>query len=129
MLLEQALAGGILLAKENATVLSVLPVVLAKVSHALDPPALKRAAQMRGVESEMGMLLALAGDLTGDVRLADLASDYPKRTDHEFFLKSDASSSRLQRRAEECTPEVVRSWGFLMNASRADFADRVKKSA
>lgn len=131
MLLEEALARGVLLAKDNATVLSVFPVLLAKVADALDPPALQRASQSAGVESEMGMLLALTGQLAGNDHLTKLAGKFPKRQGQgrKFFLNSDESSPRLQLLAQERTPAVVRQWGFLMNASQADFAERLRKFA
>jgi hypothetical protein len=129
LLLEEALAGGVLLAKQNATVLSVLPVVLAKTAEFLDPPALTRAAQKWGVASEMGMLLALTGEVTGNRTLAQMATGYPRCNTPTFFLETDNATSGLRRLALERTPQVVRKWGFWMNASLDDFADRVRKFA
>jgi predicted transcriptional regulator len=71
--LEETLAHALQLARRDATVMRVLPVVLAKNRHRFDREALVGLARDHKVKAELGMLLELTGDLLGDRSLKEMA--------------------------------------------------------
>ena len=119
--LEEALALGLGLAHEDATLLRTLPVVFARNAARLNWKLLQQRAQALGYEAELGLLLELTSRLTGHQHLAALAKglEHARPTQPRHFFKPRGMFDRM--RTEQGTPEVARRWGFLMNMPEDGF--------
>lgn len=126
-----AIAGGALLARSDATLLSVMPVVIVKnrASLLLSPLELKHECEAIDAEAEMGMLLDLTASMTGDAVLAELSSAFKVKDVPEYFLHSDNTSDSRRTLADMRTPDVIRRHGFMVNATLEDFMGRIDKFA
>lgn len=125
--LPETLLHGLKLARRDATVLRVLPVVVAKHARALDWADLRERARRMNLKSELGMLLELTGDVAGIASLREKASELAdaRRTRERYF---PAVASRYERRlAETRTPPAARRWGFRMNMTEEAFRAIVAK--
>jgi hypothetical protein len=126
---EEALMDGLALSHEDATVLRVLPVVIARNHTRLDFERLRMLARQGDREAELGMLLELTAEVAGLAHLAHEARKLkkPERPPCLYLRTSRPGRFGLQL-AEERTPAIVRSWGFLMNMSLDCFRELLSKA-
>jgi DNA-binding transcriptional ArsR family regulator len=125
--LSETLVRALKLARRDATVLRVLPVVLAKHATELNWTDLFEQAHRANVRSELGMLL----DLTADVarlpnlrtRTAELRDGRRKRPRYFPYIEGSFEKQLAARR----TPEAATRWQFLMNMTEESFREMVNK--
>jgi len=123
---EEALAAALQLALEDATVLRVLPVALAKNWTQVDWAQLERAARDRQLLQLLGMLVELTGELTHQPELTRKAGAWWKPNSAPRFLPSPRN--RFDRElAEHGTPAVARKWGFLVNMGEDSFRSLLER--
>lgn len=122
--LEETVVRSLAVARLNATVLRVLPGLMARRAADFDLGLLKSWASRLGQEAAVGFLLDLTAHLFGTSPLAQLRDElvhaqHPKQA--EFFLASDGDTARGRQLAEARTPECARVWGFRMNMPEQAF--------
>jgi hypothetical protein len=117
---EQALALALTRARSDATILRVLPVVLARHWRTLDWPQLEAQARTDGTLGTLGMLLELTGDLAHLPELKERAArHWVQRAVTEFFF---APKNRFDEElARQRTPPFARRWGYLLNMGEDSF--------
>ena len=116
--LEETLARGIELARREATVLQVLPVVLALHRDRVDLRLLELQARRLGQKRALGFLLSVTGLFLGDASLKAYARrlrDTRVRKPQNFFTRFH--SKRLTAITRERTPKLALEWKFWMNTS------------
>lgn len=113
--LEEALAQGLCLAHEDSTLLRTLPVVFARHAHRLDATRLTARARELGCEAELGMLLELTAQLTGNQRLGALACslEHARPAEPRFFFEPRGPMERKYTPLR--THALVRRWGFFLD--------------
>ncbi len=125
--LEEAVVGALELARRDATVLRVLPVVLARNENDFDWRKLKELARRHKVAAELGMVCELTSDLTGRTSLkkhVDGLRDRRRKVRRSY----PESRSRYEiDLARDRTPRAARKWGFLMNISEDSFRSTLDK--
>ena len=117
--LEDTVIAGLRLARENATVLRVLPILLAKNLARLEWPRLRQAAADAHDEAALGMLLELTSDVTGhpEFRVWSKSLPTPTASSPAWFLDGDrrrSASADYRDLLRRRTPRAARRWGFLM---------------
>lgn len=121
--LEEALARGSLLAKQDPSLARAIPVVLFKNKFNLETNRLLVFARRLQVKQELGFFLELTSELSKEQMFKRAAKPFRDKRLHlisDFFV--DQSSSPMQRfLAERNTPELARKWKFRMNMSLATF--------
>lgn len=125
--LEETLVFAAELARRDATVLRVLPVVLATHHRTLDRKALRRLAVQHRVKAEVGVLLDLTGNLIGEKTLQSMAKPLFDEKQTEW---RDFPQTRNEFEAELAvmrSPEVARRWRFRMNMSEDSFRSFLSK--
>jgi hypothetical protein len=124
---HEAVIQGIELAREDGTLLRVLPVVLARNEDTLDWSALKELARRRKLKAELGMLLELTSQLTERPAFAAMAEDLRdrRRTARRYFPHAKSAYERAL--AEQRSPKVARRWGFFMNLSEESFRSTLSR--
>lgn len=127
---EKVLVDALGLAREDATVLRVLPVVLDRLGSHLDWRRLRDLARAEGRTSELGMLASLTGALTGRPELCDEVAELAdgRRTRVRLFHLGP-HSLRERALAERRTPDAARRWGFLLNMDEGDLRSILKRHA
>ncbi len=115
MSLEKAMVKALRLAKHDASLLKVLPVVVAKNAQALNWVALKENAKRDKLKAELGMLVDLTADVARKPDLKEKVRDLEdrRRTVDSFFYEP-RSKYELEL-AQTATPAAARKWHFLMN--------------
>jgi len=117
---EEALATGLQLASEDATVLRVLPLVLAKNWTRLDWQSLEHLVRERNLLELLGMLVELTGQLTHAPELSRKARTWWSPNPKPKFLFSPRN--RFDRElAEHGSPAIAKRWGFLVNMGEDSF--------
>ena len=106
--LEESVVRALRVARSNATVLRVLPALLAKRATDFDLAALKSWAAQLGEEAALGFLADLTVQLFGVSPLTRLReglvhAQHPQQA--EYFLTSDADTARGRQLAEARTPD------------------------
>jgi len=127
MSLEKALPRALRLARADATLLRVLPLVLARNSTGLDSAELKKAAQLSAQEAALGFLLELTADLAGKPSLGRLATLFEHARNQEPTYFFEPRGERDRKLMQLRTPEVARRWGFFLNMPKDDFSSLLKK--
>lgn len=125
--LSETLVSALKLARRDATVFRVLPVVVAKHAHDLDWTDLMHRAHRANVRSELGMLL----DLTADVahlpalraHTAELRDARRKRPRYFPALHGSFEKQLAVKR----TPAAASRWQFFMNMTEESFREVVRK--
>lgn len=128
--LEETLANACKLAHGDATVAKVLPYVFWRHRDRIDFRRLHDEVRKRGESQTTGFMLALAGELARVPALsveAETFRDRRRRSALPFFPESAAGFAK--RLAESRTPDLARSWGFLMNMSLDDFSSVFQRFA
>ena len=125
---ETALVQALGFAKENATLLRSLPVVLARTWRDLDWDELERGARARGHLALLGMLTELTASLANVAGLREKAQRWwhPPRETRHLFRPRNAFDKEL---AERHSPAVARKWGFLMNVGEDSFRTLYERHA
>lgn len=127
--LEAALAAGLTLAHEDATVAGNLPVVLWK-NRNLDMQELSVRALKASEAQTLGFFLELTDELAGaEVFTAAAAPLYDKRRTRarNFFSVDGRLGPYEEELAMANTPEVAKRWHFLMNMSLDSFRSYFRK--
>jgi DNA-binding transcriptional ArsR family regulator len=125
--LSESVLRGLRLARTDATVLRVLPVVLAKHAREIDWTDLMERARRMNLRAELGMLLDLTGTVAGlpemRARSKELADARRKRV--RFF--PEVSGVFERRLAEQRSPASATRWHFAMNMTEESFRELVRK--
>ncbi|MGC4001044.1 MAG: hypothetical protein QM767_27705 [Anaeromyxobacter sp.] len=125
--LAETLVRALKLARTDATVLRVLPVVLAKHAGDLDWTDLRERARRLNLKAELGMLLDLTSDVAGLPALrreaAQLADGRRKR--ERFFLPVHGPADRKLARLR--TPASAARWKFYLNMPEDAFRETLRK--
>jgi hypothetical protein len=125
--LAETLLRGLRVARKDATVLRVLPVVVAKHVKELDWTDLKERARHMNLRAELGMLLDLTAKVAALPQLRGLADDLAdgRRKRRRFF--PEVASPFERQLAEQRSPESATRWHFAMNMTEDSFRDLVRK--
>jgi hypothetical protein len=110
---EGAVVDAVRLARRDATLARVMPVLLWRQRSLLDRARLEEAATHGREKHALGFLLALTAAISGDrslARWAESLRDRRVRTVRPFFDLPSVESP-LSRR----TPAIARAWGFSMD--------------
>jgi len=115
MPLEKAMVKALRLAKHDATLLKVLPVVVAKNAQGLNWAALKENAKRAKLKAELGMVVELTADVARKPELKEKVRDLEdRRRSVDSFFYEPRSKYELEL-AQSATPAAARKWHFLMN--------------
>jgi DNA-binding Lrp family transcriptional regulator len=125
--LELALVQGLRAAKQDATLLKVLPVVVAKNAQQLDWDALKENAKRAKLKAELGMLVELTADVAQKPELKEKVRDLRDRRRKVASFFSERVSKYERELAKTVTPRAARKWHFLMNLSEDSFRSKLVK--
>jgi hypothetical protein len=128
--LESVLVEGVELARRDATVARVLPIVFWRARDALNRERLEQVARERHQKQGVGFMLALAGHLGGDTRVTRWSSrlrDHRVSTLRPFFEVPSTRAAELT--AERRAPDLARRWGFAMNLGLDDLRAQFEKFA
>ncbi len=125
---EELLPLALSLSHTDATVLRVLPLVLAKSWSGLNWRRVVQLAESVGELPALGMLVDLTGELTNDpsmaARAAELESARVPLLESFYFPAKNKYDAEL---AQARTPQVARKWGFLMNMTVDAFQGLLEK--
>lgn len=127
MSLEKAMVKGLRLAKRDAALLKVLPVVVAKNAHTLNWAALKEDAKQDKLKAELGMLVELTADVAQKPDLKNKVRDLEDRrrsVTSFFYVPRSKYEVAL---AEAATPAAARKWHFRMNLREDTFRSTLVK--
>jgi hypothetical protein len=119
MLLEATVLASLASARNNGTILRILPIVIAKNRHRINWVDLKEGARRACLKAELGWLLEFTGMLLSDDKLLKHASELKDRRRTRKVYYPEARNRFEQELAEDASPEVARRWGFMMNMSEA----------
>ena len=127
--LEEAVVRGFQLARRNASVARVMPVVLWVQRQNVDFPRLVQMSTRVGMRRVLGFYLDLTGLLSGDAVLRSLADDLVDRRvrRRERFFTHAASGLATARLERKNTPRVARKWHYSMNMGLDNFESHFKK--
>lgn len=125
--LEETVVRAIKVARRDATVLRVIPVVLAKNRRVLDFKPLFDLACRHKVKAELGMLLELVSELLGDPSLAIYSDRLHDRRRTAWRYFPEARSRFEAELAARNAPEVARRWHFHSNMSVDSFRSLLSK--
>lgn len=125
--LEETIVRAIKVARRNATILRVIPVVLAKHRRDLDFKSLLDLACEHQVKAELGMLLELVSDLIGDKSLAGLLGRLRDHRRSAWRYFPEARSRFEAELAARNAPEVARRWHFHSNMSVDSYRSLLSK--
>jgi len=126
MTLEEAVVRSLRILRRDPTVLLSLPLVLVRNERALDKELLLAKARSLGLETELGMMLDLTGEVARLRRFQTLARRLGAPRARLLYL-TNARSSFARRAADESTPPVVARWGFRMNMPESSFRQFLAK--
>jgi DNA-binding transcriptional ArsR family regulator len=127
--LPDTLLRGLKLARADATVLRVLPLVVAQHAHDLDWTDLRERARRMNLKAELGMLLDLTSDVANLPALrkeADPLCD-GRRKRERFFLPVHGQFERKLARMR--TPASAARWKFYLNMPEDVFRETLRKHA
>jgi DNA-binding transcriptional ArsR family regulator len=127
--LSDTVLRGLKLARIDATVLRVLPLVVAKHAHNFDWTDLRERARRMNLKAELGMLLDLTSDVANLPALrteADPLRD-GRRKRERFFLPVHGQGERKLARMR--TPASAARWQFYMNMPEDLFRETLRKHA
>jgi hypothetical protein len=119
--LEEALLEGLAASEHDATLLRVLPIVLARHGHQLDWSALTEGARRRKLNAPLGMLIELTASLAGHSEWVERLEDLKDRRVKRMRFFPAVKSSFEAELARQRSPEVARRWGLWMNVSEQSF--------
>lgn len=125
--LTETLLRGLKAASTDATVLRVLPVVVAKHARELDWADLTERARRMNLRAELGMLLDLTATVADlpDLRARAEALSDARRKRPRYFPRVEGAFER--QLAARRSPDSARRWHFLMNMTEESFREMVRK--
>jgi hypothetical protein len=126
--LEEVLVRGVELARRDATVARVLPIVFWRARDVLDRDRLEEVARARHQKQAVGLMLAIVARLGNDTRVArwsERLRDHRVSALRPFF--EVPSTRAAERTAERRTPDLARDWGFAMSLQLEDFRSQFEK--
>jgi DNA-binding transcriptional ArsR family regulator len=125
--LPETILRGLKAARNDATILRVLPVVIAKHAKELDWTDLAERARRMNLRAELGMLLDLTAEVANipdlKARAEGLRDARRKRLRYYPFVEG-AFERQL---AAQRSPGAARRWHFLMNMTEDSFRETVRK--
>jgi DNA-binding transcriptional ArsR family regulator len=119
--LETTLVAALDLARRDASVLVVLPAVVARNARHVDWERLRRAAREQKVKAELGLVLELASRLAGALDVRAEARPLVDRRRRGFRAFPEAGDRFALALAKARSPRPALRWGFWMNLSEASF--------
>jgi hypothetical protein len=125
--LEETLLRGLRAAKEDPSLLRVLPLVLLKNASAVKWVVLKESARRAKLKAELGMLVELTADAAGQPDLKKNVKELAdrRRKGSRFF---NEPRSRYERQlTESVTPRAARKWGFRLNLTEDSLRSVLQK--
>lgn len=125
--LHETLLRGLTEALRDGTLLRVLPVVVAKNLERFEWAQLFEQAREQQLDTELGMLLALSGELLHDERLQGRAASLWREEQPSMRFFPEARNEYEAELARQRSPAVARRWGFWMNMSEETFASTLRK--
>ncbi len=125
--LGESLLRGLEAARQDGTVLRVLPTVLAGHLDEVDWTELKEDARRRKQKAELGMLVELTGNLLGRADLRERVAALRDRRRRTLRYFPTARSGFEKELAQKRTPAAARSWGFWMNLSEDSFRSTLER--
>ena len=113
--LTETVLRGLALARDDATVFRTLPALVAAHAKAFDWVELKDRARHMKLKAELGMLLDLTADVSGDKALHEQAKELwdGRRKRLEYF--PSVGNTYEEKLADRRTPAAAARWGFRMN--------------
>ncbi|WP_242392231.1 helix-turn-helix domain-containing protein [Anaeromyxobacter oryzisoli] len=125
--LAETLVRALKMARHDATVLRVLPVVLAKRASELDWTDLMERAHRMNVRSELGMLLDLTAEVAHlpNLRARTKGLRDARRKRPRYFPSVEGTFEK--QLAATRTPEAASRWLFMMNMTEESFREMVSK--
>lgn len=125
--LEETLVLALEVARRDATVMRVFPVVLAKNHRHLNWQALFALARDHKVRAELGMLLELTGCLTGEHSLQERAQSLYDRRCRRWREFPEAKSRFEAELAKRNTFAVAARWHLRTNMTEESFRSLLYK--
>ena len=122
MTLEKALVRSLGLLGEAPRVFLSLPLVLAASRERLDFERLRRVARAARRGPELGLVLELTSEVTGDPFFGEQAVGLSARSGAPQFLVP-VDTAFVRRTAELEAPEVARRWGFRFRTPVSSFRE------
>ncbi len=126
---EVALAEGLNLARENATVARALPLAFWRMRGRLDMESLRNEAEQRHQDRALAFFLDLTAQLSGERTFASGAErvrcTLPAKPTQFFH----PTTMRERELAKLRTPAVAKKWRFLMNMPMDSFTSMFTKAA
>jgi hypothetical protein len=126
---ETALAEGLSLARESASVSRALPLAFWKTRQRLNYTRLVEEGKRLGRVRELGFFLDLTTKLSGDPAFEAVAAKLRVRRLQRPVQFFQPTTKRERKLAEMRTPEVARKWGFRMNMEMESFESMFEKDA
>lgn len=127
--LSDTVLRGLKLARTDATVLRVLPLVVFKHVHDFDWTDLRERARRMNLKAELGMLLDLTSDVASLPALRTEARQLSdgRRKRERFFLHVHGQFGR--KLAQMRTPASAARWQFSVNMPEDVFRETLRKHA
>ena len=119
--LEQALLGGLALARKDAHVFLALPAVLSRRAGEVAWQGLKESARRLKLKAELGLLIDLTADVAGAPALRHHCAGLADGRRRIPRLLPSAAGAYERRLAELRSPEAARRWNFLVNLTEQAF--------
>jgi hypothetical protein len=127
---ERALAVAARLSHRDPSVARVLPALIWKLRHRLDPERLVDEARRQGEKQALGFFIEIAAELGAEpslARWADPLRDRRVRATRDFFHRSGSPYAR--QLAELNTPETARRWHYRLNMGVDSFESSFRRHA
>jgi len=125
--LEDALLAGLAAAHQDATLLRVLPVVLAKNTHRINWVNLKDRARRRRLKAELGFVTELTSKLAGRPELAAKVQDLLDRRRRVKMFFHEPRSDFERHLAKKNSPRLAKKWGFFLNMGEDAFLSTLRR--
>ena len=127
--LTETLLRGLSLARADATVLLVLPAVLALRAGDVDFRELKEGARRLKLKAELGFLLDLTADVAGLPALRERASDLADGRRRLQRHLPTSLGAREKELAESRSPAAAGRWNFRVNMTEEAFRAALREGA
>ena len=125
--LNESLVRGLAEARTDATVLRVLPTVLARHVESVDWAGLREDARRRKLKAELGLLVELTAELLERPALSQQAAGLADKRRRTMRYFPEAKNRYEAELAKARSPAVARRWGFWMNLSEDSFRATLEK--
>lgn len=129
---EELLVKAVVLAKDNSSLLRTLPLLAKRLGSGLSAPQLVYWSKQHHVDRELGFLLDLTANLSGDKKYSTLARQLKDKrwSKQSSFLKREENLKGFQAKlAEQNTPELAKKWFLTLNMGLDSFRSTYLKFA